>query len=86
MRNNFGQNHFFPLRKSKYLENFHKIGPQKGAEATPPPPPSQREKYFFAFLDELGHSKHKIKSVIITSDPPPPHPVKSLMIIKLFLL
>ena len=24
-----------------------------------------------AFLDELGHFKHKIKSVTMTSDPPP---------------
>ena len=25
------------------------------------------EKFFFAFLDELDHFKHKIKSVIMTS-------------------
>ena len=26
---NFGKIHFFPLKKSKYLEYFLKIGPQK---------------------------------------------------------
>ena len=34
-------------------------------------PPLKIEKIFFAFLDELDHSKHKIKSVTMTSDPPP---------------
>ena len=48
---------FSPWKTQKYLENFHKIGPQKGVE-DPPWPPSQREKFFFAFLDELDHSTH----------------------------
>ena len=46
--------------KSFFLLEKVKIIPHKG------------EKFFFAFLDELGHSKHKIKSVIITPNPPPP--------------
>ena len=29
----------------------------------PPLPPLTMEKIFFAFLDELGHSKHKLRSV-----------------------
>ena len=51
----------------KILRIFVEIGPQKGADPPTPPPP-----LFFAFLDELGHSKHKIKSVTFTSDPAPP--------------
>ena len=31
-------------------------------------PPLKIEKIFFAFLDELDHFKHKIKSVIMTSE------------------
>ena len=70
---------FFPLEKVKYLEYFLKIGPQKGAEPPPPPtPPHKGEKFFFAFLDELGHSKHKIKSVTFTSNPAPPAPPKKV--------
>ena len=29
----------------------------------------KRVKFFYAFLEELGHFKHKIKSVTMTSDP-----------------
>ena len=44
---------FFPLKKSKYLKNknFHQLWGE----------------FFFAFLDELDHFKHKIKSAIMTS-------------------
>ena len=31
-------------------------------------PPHQGETFFFAFLDELGYFKHKLKSVIITPE------------------
>ena len=56
----------------KYL---HQFGPQKGVQTTSPhPPPPQKGEKLFAFLDELDHFMNKLKSVIMTSDPPPPHP------------
>ena len=47
-----GKNVFFPLKKSKYLENFHQFCSVEGD--TPP----ENGKIFFAFLDELDHSTH----------------------------
>ena len=46
-------------------------------------PPLKIEQIFFAFLDELGHFKHKIKSVTMTSDPPHPRK-KSVTNVTLF--
>ena len=63
---------FFPLEKVKILKIISQNWPSEGCWFPPPTPPHKGEKFFFAFLDELGHSKHKIKSVIITSTHPPP--------------
>ena len=67
---NFGKIHFFPLKKSKKkLRIFSENWSSEGAW-----PPSQREKFFFAFLDELDHSTHFLKNAenLPRSDPPAP--------------
>ena len=52
------KNSFFPLEKvQKRLRIFSENWSSEGAW-----PPSQREKFFFAFLDELDHSTHFLKN------------------------
>ena len=50
---------FFPLEKEKNCSS-------EGGRGLPPP--LTKEKNFFPFLDKLGQSKHKIKSLTFTLD------------------
>ena len=72
IRNNFGQNYFFPLKKSKYLEYFPKIGPQKGAE-DPPDPPHKGKKFSLHFWTNwtILHTFKKIWKIDLAQTPSP---------------